>query len=189
MNPSSIVDDYDQIAKGHGVFLQHHIPDVMDDISHLHPSIEINYLQDCEMDYAFGERVVTIPPGRFCVFLAAQPHRVIGVRGVGKITNAYVSFEEFWSWPLPRNFFDAILAAGVAIASETLPGDDALAERFAVEISQNSVLVAVSRTLNGCYGLSPLTTEIQSPCVMWQVPRRFPTTTRTQFLKKSSAPQ
>jgi len=137
-DPLNIVDDYQLISQGQGLFLQHHTPDVMGEVSHLHPSIEVNYLQGCEIDYAFGDRIASVPAGRFCVFLAAQPHRVVEVRGTGKTTNAYISFEEFWSWPLPRNFFEAILAAGVAIATETLPGDNALAERLARETSTDS---------------------------------------------------
>ncbi len=134
----SAIDDYHLITQGHGIFLQHHVPNAMDEPYHVHPSIEVNYLQNCEMDYSFGGRTVTVPEQRFCIFWAAQPHRVLDVRGTGKITNAYVSLEEFWSWPLPSDFVNAILAGGVVIANRARRDDAPLAERFAREVASNS---------------------------------------------------
>lgn len=132
------IDDYHLITQGSGIYLQHHVPDSMQEPYHAHPSIEVNFLQDCDMDYSFGGRIVSVPRDRFCIFWGAQPHRVLHVRGTGKITNAYVSLEEFWSWPLPKDFVNAVMAGGVAVAAETLRDDAILAERFAREVAIDS---------------------------------------------------
>lgn len=107
---------------------------MMDEPYHVHPSIEINFLEDCDLEYSFGGRTVSLPRNRFCIFWAAQPHRVQNVVGKGKITNAYVSLEEFWSWPLPRKLVDVLLAGGVVAAKETLPDDAIFATRLASEV-------------------------------------------------------
>lgn len=133
LDAQAAIDDYQLITQGKGIYLQHHVPLAMDDPYHVHPSIEINFLQDCDMDYSFGGQAVSVPRNRFCIFWAAQPHRVLRVNGMGKITNAYISLEEFSSWPLPKEFFEAILAGGVAAATDGLPDDDALAARLAGE--------------------------------------------------------
>jgi len=138
LDAQNAIDDYHLITQGSGIFLQHHVPNAMEEPYHAHPSIEVNFLQDCDMDYSFGGRTVCVPRDRFCIFWAAQPHRVLNVHGIGKITNAYVSLEEFWSWPLPKDFVDAIIAGGVAVAKNTLPDDAMLAERFASEVNVNT---------------------------------------------------
>ncbi len=134
LDAQSAIDDYNLITQGRGIYLQHHVPIAMDEPYHAHPSIEVNFLQGCDMVYSFGGRNAHVPRDRFCIFWAAQPHRVLEVRGEGKITNAYVSLEEFWSWPLPKDFVNAILAGGVALASHTRRDDAMLAERFAREV-------------------------------------------------------
>jgi len=138
LDAQNAIDDYHLITQGRGIFLQHHVPNAMDEPYHAHPSIEVNFLQDCDMVYSFGGRTVSLPRDRFCIFWAAQPHRVLNVSGSGKITNAYISLEEFWSWPLPSDFVDAIIAGGVAIATKTLRDDHLLAERFAREVTTTS---------------------------------------------------
>jgi AraC-like DNA-binding protein len=125
--------DYKLITQGDDIYIEHHQPTMMDEPFHVHPSIEINFLQGCEMDYSFDGRIVSVPQDRFCIFWAAQPHRVTGVRGKGTITNAYISLEEFWRWGLPQRFVDQILAGAVVAAHETLPCDIELARRLASE--------------------------------------------------------
>jgi len=134
LDVQNAIDDYHLITQGRGIFLQHHVPTDMHEPYHAHPSIEINFLQNCDMDYSFGGRAVTVPRERFCIFWAAQPHRVLRVRGTGKITNAYVSLEEFWSWPLPKEFTDVIMSGGVVAADRTQRDDVLLAERLAREV-------------------------------------------------------
>lgn len=134
----SAIDDYRRILQGSGIYLQHHVPEAMDAPYHVHASIEINFLENCDMDYSFGGQTVRLPRERFCIFWAAQPHRVLNVHGQGKITNAYISLEEFLSWPLPENFVDAVLGGGVAVAPEMQNGDSALAERLAREVGSKS---------------------------------------------------
>ncbi|WP_342077919.1 helix-turn-helix domain-containing protein [Yoonia sp. SS1-5] len=138
LDPSNVVDDFELMTHGGGMYLQHHRPRAMNEPYHVHPSIEINYLQGCDMIYSFGGKTVRVPQGRFCIFWAAQPHRVTDVVGAGTITNAYVSLQEFWSWPVPQDFTQALLGGGVILAADHLPGDDILAGQWAREISPDT---------------------------------------------------
>lgn len=132
---TNTIDDYHLITQGSGIYLQHHVPMMMNEPYHVHPSLEINFLQGCDMVYSFGGKLVHVPQDRFCLFWAAQPHRVYDVVGKGKITNAYVALEDFWSWPLPAGFVNTILAGGVIAAKETLADDAILAARLASEVA------------------------------------------------------
>ncbi|MBO6725068.1 MAG: helix-turn-helix domain-containing protein [Rhizobiaceae bacterium] len=128
------IDDYRLITQGNGIYLEHHQPAMMNDPYHVHPSIEINYLRGCQMWYAFGGVEVYVPPNRICLFWAAQPHRVIRVEGIGLITNAYVSLEEFATWKLPAQFMETLLSGGVIHAQDQLDGDVALFDRLGAEV-------------------------------------------------------
>jgi len=90
------------------------------------------------MTYSFGGEPVHIPRQRFCLFWAAQPHKVIAVKDKGTITNAYVSLEEFISWALPAPFVDTLMAGAVMVASDTAQGDNELASRLAHEANTTS---------------------------------------------------
>ncbi|MEM7291248.1 MAG: helix-turn-helix domain-containing protein, partial [Pseudomonadota bacterium] len=90
------------------------------------------------MVYSFSGQPVHIPQNHFCVFWAAHPHRTIDVLGEGSITNAYVSLEEFWTWPLPKDFLDQLLSGAVLLAREPLEGDEVLTQRWAQERSYRS---------------------------------------------------
>ena len=50
------------------VFLEHHTPSSWTNKYHVHPSIEINFLDNCHMTYSFAAKEVQIPQGRFCIF-------------------------------------------------------------------------------------------------------------------------
>ena len=138
LHHQNAMNDFRLLAYGQRVYLQHHRPGAMHDPYHVHPSIEINYLQGCDMTYSFGGDPVCIPDRRFCIFWAAQAHRVLEVSGKGKITNAYISLEEFWKWPLPKDFVDILLGGAVIIADQQGPMDDLLAERWAAEVDNES---------------------------------------------------
>lgn len=134
----SAIDNHRRMTLGNGVFLQHHRPRTMDDNYHVHPSIEVNYLRDCNLTYSFGGDLVHVPRHRFCIFWAAQPHRVVSVTGVGTITNAHLSLGEFLGWRLPSDFVASLMAGAVISASHPTDGDDALASRLASEVQTTS---------------------------------------------------
>ena len=124
--------------KGLGVYLQHHIPEPEVSAYHFHPSIEVNFLEDCEMSYSFSGKEVQIPKDRLCVFWAAHPHRVLNVEGKGKITNIYVYLSEFMKWPLPSELVNTLLSGAVICARERTAGDFEMTSRWAQEVDQMS---------------------------------------------------
>lgn len=107
----------DMVAHVDGLYLESHRPMNMSDHPyHAHPSIEVNFLSDCDMTYSFGSELITVPADSICVFWAARPHRVAEVRGDGWIVNAYVPLHEFWRWSLPEAFVKVVMSGGVAIS-------------------------------------------------------------------------
>lgn len=108
--------------------------------AHFHPSIEINYLHDCDMTYSFSGHEVELLQGRFCVFWAAHPHRKIRVREDGMMTNVYVSLSEFLQWSLPSEFVNTLLGGAVLMTTDEQDGDSALANRFASEVTYRDTL-------------------------------------------------
>lgn len=116
-----------------GVYLEHHRPSAWRMSYHFHPSVEVNFLQNCTMTYSFSGESVTVTPGQFCVFWAAHPHRVIDVQGEGLITNAHVSLSELLQWPLPRELVAAILSGAVLCDSDAYASDEDMVNRWAGE--------------------------------------------------------
>ncbi|MES0880915.1 helix-turn-helix domain-containing protein [Roseibium sp. SCP14] len=121
------------VPEKHGVLLEHHMPERMDETFHYHPSIEVNFLSGCGMSYSFSGRDVHVQPGQFVVFWAAYPHRVTNVVGRGTITNAYVQLSEFLQWPLPKEFVNLLLAGAVITNTKSDDSDYALTRKWAEE--------------------------------------------------------
>ncbi len=91
---------------------------------HHHTSIEINFLEGCNLEYSFSGRPVKLPPNRITIFWGAAPHCVTEVEGVGVITNVYLSLGRLLHWSLPSEMVNALLA-GCVISARTGPSSDA----------------------------------------------------------------
>ena len=115
------------------IILEHHRPNLDRTPYHFHPSIELNYLRDCAMTYAFPGGEVTLPRNRLVLFWAAHPHRVNDIDGRGTITNAYVSLSEFVKWSLPTGFLELLLGGAVVAAQDANDYDEAMTRRWASE--------------------------------------------------------
>ena len=126
----------DVVSYGENVFLEHHQPEGSSDPYHTHPSIEINYLRECDMTYSFSGVEITIPRDRLCVFWAAYPHRPVSVTGKGTITNAYVSLKQFLDWPLSAKLVDQILSGALICAKTEKNYDLSLMTRWAREVGE-----------------------------------------------------
>lgn len=134
---SSEYADLGYAPRDQGVYLQHHRPQRGADAYHFHPSIEVNFLQRCDMTYSFSGIEVDVQRNRFCVFWAAYPHRAIKIHGNGFITNIYISLSEFLLWPLPTDFTSALLSGAVISSRDPLLGDVELADRWASEVDNH----------------------------------------------------
>lgn len=132
--------DGDVHSLDRGISLQVRKPTSSEEPAHFHPSIEINYLQKCDMTYSFSGHEVELRRGRFCVFWAAHPHRKIGVKDSGTMTNVYVSLSEFLQWSLPSEFVNILLSGAVLTTLKEQDGDAALANRFASEVEAKDTL-------------------------------------------------
>lgn len=105
---------------------------------HHHASIEVNFLDGCEMDYSFTGTAVTVKPGRMTVFWGAAPHRVIDVRGSGQVVNVYVSFSQVLRWGLPTPFVDALVGGDIIGADRDSPTDRVMFQRWADEYREGT---------------------------------------------------
>lgn len=120
------------------IYFQHHKPKQFAELEpyHFHPSIEINYLEDCDMIYSFSGEQVHVKSGHLCVFWAAFPHRVTKVIGDGSITNAYVSLSEFLSWRLPASFLNTLLGGTIICTLREHKTDRMLTARWTRELEE-----------------------------------------------------
>ena len=121
------------------VHFQHHKPEAFGIPYHFHPSIEVNFLQGCDMTYSFSGQKVIVPDGSCCVFWAAHPHKALEVSNDGWITNAYISLSTFMSWPFPQEFTSALLGGCVMLADVHEDADQALVTRWSKETSETSL--------------------------------------------------
>lgn len=122
--------------KDREIFFQHHRPASFEVPYHFHPSIEINFLQGCDMTYSFSGETVEIKDGTCCIFWAAYPHKPLYVSSNGWITNAYVSLTTFMKWSLPHKFTSDILNGAVITAKRHEGVERDLVKRWASEISK-----------------------------------------------------
>lgn len=120
------------------VFIEHHKPSAFNTPYHFHPSIEINYLHDCNMTYSFSGNEVELKSQRICVFWAAYPHRVKRVSKDGSITNAYVSLSEFLRWQIPSDLINHVLSGAVLVSKKSSENDRLMVERWQKEINYDS---------------------------------------------------
>lgn len=106
---------------------------------HHHTSIEINFLEGCNLEYSFSGRAVTLPSNRITIFWGAAPHCVTDVEGAGVITNVYLSLGRLLHWSLPSEMVNALLA-GCVISAKTCPDSDVhLFERLFLERDREEV--------------------------------------------------
>ncbi len=136
--PPKISESVDVFSHGRDVFIESHVPWVDSRFYHAHPSIEINYLRDCEMRYSFSGDPVDVPRERLCMFWAAYPHRVTHVFGQGRITNAYVTLQQFLNWSLPPDMVDQVMSGAIICSLNLDPLDQPLVARWANELDNSN---------------------------------------------------
>ena len=102
---------------------------------HAHASVEVNYLDGCEMEYSFSGRSVRVPERRMTAFWGAVPHSVTQVIGDGRIINLYVSFPRVLQWALPTGFVESLVAGEVLSAAGESGVDDELFARWLADSS------------------------------------------------------
>ncbi|MEM7046849.1 MAG: helix-turn-helix domain-containing protein [Pseudomonadota bacterium] len=115
-----------------GSFLiESHQPHVFKRPYHHHTSIEVNFLTGAEMVYSFSGAHITIPPEQMAIFWGAAPHRVIEVRGEGKIINIYLTFSQVIQWGLPGAFIESLVSHNILTSTEKDSTDEAIFTRWA----------------------------------------------------------
>ncbi|MEZ5450894.1 MAG: hypothetical protein R3E89_18650 [Thiolinea sp.] len=125
--------DKTRVPAANDFIIEQHVPALFDVPYHHHTSIEINFLQDCEMTYSFSGSEARLQPGCMTVFWGAAPHRVTAVAGKGLITNIYLSLGQFVRWGLPTDMVDSILTGAVISTTARHPLDDLLFQRLYAE--------------------------------------------------------
>ncbi len=128
--PFSESVDQTRVPPPNSFIIERHRPTLFDTPFHHHTSVEVNFLQGCQMEYSFSGQTTKLEPNRLVVFWAAAPHKVTDVSGDGRITNIYLSLGQFVRWGLPSDLVKAILS-GEVIASQATDAMDAhLIERI-----------------------------------------------------------
>lgn len=119
--------------------IERHTPGFFHTPYHHHTSVEINFLQKCEMSYSFSGSETNLKTERFTIFWGAAPHRVTKVSGQGQITNIYLSLGQFVRWGLPQELVDAILSGSIICAKSESNYDPMWFDRLFEERHKKSV--------------------------------------------------
>lgn len=131
--PYSEQHDRQRMPAPNHFIIERHVPEMFDSPFHHHTSVEINFLERCDLDYSFSGAPVALKRGELTMFWGAQPHRVTGVSGRGRITNIYLSLGQFLRWGLPDKLVQAILSGTVLSAKPGPTRDDELFDRLWTE--------------------------------------------------------
>lgn len=125
--------DKTRVPAANDFLIERHVPTLFDAPYHHHTSVEVNFLQRCEMTYSFSGTPAQLTGDRLTLFWGAAPHRVTNVDGVGLITNIYLSLGQFVRWGLPTELVDAVLSGAVISAKTEDPADRYLFDRLIAE--------------------------------------------------------
>lgn len=128
--PFSESVDQTRVPSPNSFIVERHEPTLFDTPFHHHTSVELNYLQNCQMDYSFSGRTAKLVPNRLVVFWGAAPHKVIDVVGRGQITNIYLSLGQFVRWGLPSDLVKAVLSGEVIASQADDPIDSLMIDRI-----------------------------------------------------------
>lgn len=136
--PYSEQVDQTRVPAANDFLIERHVPTLFDAPYHHHTSVEVNFLQRCEMTYSFSGSPAQLTGDRITVFWGAAPHRVTNVDGVGLITNIYLSLGQFVRWGLPTELVDAVLSGAVISSKTEDPADRFLFDRLIAERENKS---------------------------------------------------
>lgn len=136
--PYSEQVDQTRVPAANDFLIERHVPKLFDTPYHHHTSVEVNFLQRCEMTYSFSGMPAQLTGNRITLFWGAAPHRVTNVDGVGLITNIYLSLGQFIRWGLPTELVDVVLSGAVISSKEEDPSDHLLFERLIAEKEKKS---------------------------------------------------
>jgi len=117
-----------------GILIERHRPIAFAIPYHHHASIELNYLDGCDMVYSFSGTSVVRRSGSLTLFWGASPHGVTRVEGDGEIINIYVSFSQILRWGLPEPFLNSLIAGDVMSAAAQPDTDPSQFRRWTEEI-------------------------------------------------------
>lgn len=136
--PYSEQVDQTRVPEANAFLIERHQPTLFDTPYHHHTSIELNFLQGCEMEYSFSGQKAKLTSDRLTVFWGAAPHKVSDVVGKGQITNIYLSLGQFMRWGLPSDLVNTVLSGNVISASQPITVDALLMDRLFTERKNTS---------------------------------------------------
>lgn len=136
--PFSEQVDQSRVPGANDFLIERHVPTLFNSPFHHHTSVEVNFLQHCEMTYSFSGTPAQLTDARITVFWGAAPHRVTNVHGTGQITNIYLSLGQFVRWGLPTPMVDAVLSGAVICSQRADPMDVLLFDRLIDERTEKS---------------------------------------------------
>ena len=123
--------DLDRVPDPQSFLVERHRPHKFRVAYHNHASVEVNFLDGCEMDYSMAGKPVHVPQHRMTVFWGAVPHCVTNVDGTGVIVNVYLSLPSVVRWGLPTHFLEALLGGHMVCCSDANPHDRFAFNRWA----------------------------------------------------------
>ncbi|MEM8824249.1 MAG: helix-turn-helix domain-containing protein [Pseudomonadota bacterium] len=100
---------------------------------HLHPSVEINFLENVRFTHVFSGVDLPLPDRRLILFWGAVPHRARAVAGEGTVMNVYLSLGQLMTMGPERRLAVALLRGDVIASCHQSDDDAAMLARFFAE--------------------------------------------------------
>ena len=100
---------------------------------HVHPSVEINFLDGVRFTHVFAGTDLPLPESRLILFWGAVPHRARAVSGTGTVTNVYLSLPQLLAVAPQGPLVGALLRGDVLAARSGGSEDRIMLDRILAE--------------------------------------------------------
>lgn len=97
---------------------------------HVHPSVEINFLDGVRFTHVYSGLDLPLPERRLILFWGALPHRAKAVTGKGEVTNVYLSLSQLVNIAPRGPLVGALLQGDVISSTAHAEEDRAMLARF-----------------------------------------------------------
>ncbi|HYF48708.1 MAG TPA: helix-turn-helix domain-containing protein [Planctomycetota bacterium] len=109
--------------------------------AHAHADLELNFVTDGWLTYAYGGQVVKLEPGSLAVFWGSVPHQTIDC--APRITGVWATFTlpMLMSWKLPERMDERLLKGEflkIQIAPEDLAHEEYVLRRWAADVKRGT---------------------------------------------------
>lgn len=90
---------------------------------HWHAQVEVNFVTEGTVRYAFGHREFDLEAGDMCIFWGGQPHRMLETSQDAHFAGVHLPLSYFFRLSLPASVSSQLVAGAIAVTSATDTSD------------------------------------------------------------------